>query len=173
MTLALKYPKSLLRERVSTFLDTVSEGHSRASNQRLVFAAPLLLYDDTETAVVREFLTQSAAVYLVNAAVRRAFTSTFVFGSGAVGQVLGLTWEILPALALLTVAVVVLLARRQWLLFLLAGCAWARVPLVFLTAPDTYFMYYLSPYTAGCILAAAGAVYCILRRKNKAERAAK
>ena len=173
VTLALKYPKSLLRERVSTFLDTVSEGHSRESNQRIVFAAPLLMYEDAGNALVQEFKTQSVAAYPPSMALRRTFTSALVFGKGIVGQLTKPTWEILPALAVLTAAVVVFAVRRQWMFFFLAGCAWARVPLVFLTAPDTYFMYYLSPYMAGYILAAAGIVYCILRRKNKAERAAK
>lgn len=36
----------------------------------------------------------------------------------------------------------------------------ARIPLVFLTAPDTYFLYYLTPFIAGYAVAAPG---CCMR----------
>lgn len=170
VTLALKYPKSVLRERLGVFLDTMSEGHSRESHQRIAFAAPLLMYEGEPTALTREFTAQSLAAYPLDQALRSSFTSALVFGKGAVGRAAGLCWEILPALILLAAAVVLLAVRRQWMLFLAAGCFLARVPLVFLTAPDTYFMYYLTPYTAGCILAVCAVVWAVLRHKEKTER---
>ena len=73
----------------------------------------------------------------------------------------------LPSFALLFAGAVVLLVRRKWMLFFAAGALAARVPLVFLTAPDTYFMYYLTPYIAGYALAAAGLLYAVLLHKKK------
>ena len=45
----------------------------------------------------------------------------------------------LPPFVLLFAAVIVLLVQRKWMLFFAAGTFFARIPLVFLTAPDTYF----------------------------------
>ena len=48
--------------------------------------------------------------------------------------------------AVFLAALAVLLVQRRWMLFFAAGTFFARIPLVFLTAPDTYFMYYLTPF---------------------------
>ena len=74
-------------------------------------------------------------------------------------------WIALPVLAL-----AVLLVQRRWMLFFAAGTFFARIPLVFLTAPDTYFMYYLTPFIAGYAVAAAAVLYVVLKRKLKSER---
>lgn len=87
------------------------------------------------------------------------------------GGLLAVTWLMLPSFGLLALAILVLLVRRKWMLFFAAGALAARIPLVFLTAPDTYFMYYLTPYMAGYAIAAAGLLYTILRwEKKKQER---
>ena len=66
-------------------------------------------------------------------------------------------------------ALAVLLVQRRWMLFFAAGTFFARIPLVFLTAPDTYFMYYLTPFIAGYAVAAAAVLYAVLKRKLKSE----
>ena len=80
------------------------------------------------------------------------------------------TWWMLPPFVLLFAAVIVLLVQRKWMLFFAAGTFFARIPLVFLTAPDTYFLYYLTPFIAGYAVAAAGVLYAVMRRKLKVER---
>ena len=81
------------------------------------------------------------------------------------GHTRGSRWIALPVLAL-----AVLLVQRRWMLFFAAGTFFARIPLVFLTAPDTYFMYYLTPFIAGYAVAAAAVLYTVLKRKLKSER---
>ena len=76
----------------------------------------------------------------------------------------------LPPLLLLFVEALVLAVRKKWFLFLVTGTLCLRVVLVFLTAPDSFFMYYLTPYIAGYAIAAAGVVYEVMRRKLKVER---
>ena len=78
--------------------------------------------------------------------------------------------ELLPPFVLLGLALAVLLVQRRWMLFFAAGTFFARIPLVFLTAPDTYFMYYLTPFIAGYAVAAAAVLYAVLKRKLKSER---
>ena len=72
--------------------------------------------------------------------------------------------------AVFLAALAVLLVQRRWMLLFAAGTFFARIPLVFLTAPDTYFMYYLTPFIAGYAVAAAAVLYAVLKRKLKSER---
>ena len=72
--------------------------------------------------------------------------------------------------AVFLAALAVLLVQRRWMLFFAAGTFFARIPLVFLTAPDTYFMYYLTPFIAGYAVTAAAVLYAVLKRKLKSER---
>ena len=71
---------------------------------------------------------------------------------------------------MLVLAQEVLLDQRRSIQFFAAGTFFARIPLVFLTAPDTYFMYYLTPFIAGYAVAAAAVLYAVLKRKLKSER---
>lgn len=76
----------------------------------------------------------------------------------------------LPPFVLLFAACLVLLVRRRWMLLFAAGTFFVRIPLVFLTAPDTYFLYYLTPFIAGYAITAAGIIYAVMKDKKKRER---
>ena len=63
--LALKYPGSLLRERLGVFLNTV-EQHRTESNQKLVFAVTVLVYTDPPESmreIQKDFLYTSIGPY--------------------------------------------------------------------------------------------------------------
>lgn len=167
--LALKYPGSLLRERLGVFLNTV-EQHRTESNQKLVFAVTVLVYTDPPESmreIQKAFLYTSIGPYPLNQQLREDFIMSLSYRTEFLGGVLAVTWLMLPSFALLAAAILVLLVRRKWMLFFAAGALAARIPLVFLTAPDTYFMYYLTPYMAGYMLAAAGLLYAVLLYKKK------
>ena len=165
--LALKYPKSLLRERMGVFYNTLRQRKTGMSNQKIVFSSSFLLYDAEPTkADQKEFFADSVAVQPLNKELRRAFIIKVANGDGIIDW----TWWMLPPFVLLFAAVIVLLVQRKWMLFFAAGTFFARIPLVFLTAPDTYFLYYLTPFIAGYAVAAAGVLYAVMRRKLKVER---
>ena len=169
--LALKYPGSLLRERLGVFLNTV-EQHRTESNQKLVFAVTVLVYTDPPESmreIQKDFLYTSIGPYPLNQQLREDFIMSLSYRTEFLGGVLAVTWLMLPSFALLAAAILVLLVRRKWMLFFAAGALAARIPLVFLTAPDTYFMYYLTPYMAGYMLAAAGLLYAVLLYKKKTQ----
>ena len=172
--LALKYPGSLLRERLGVFLNTVHQNQTD-SNQKIVFAATVLVYTDDPAAMrdnQKDFLYNSIGAWPVNQTLRQDFIMSLSYRTEFLGGLPAATWWMLPSFGLLAAAILVLLVRRRWMLFFAAGALAARIPLVFLTAPDTYFMYYLSPYMAGYILTAVAIVYAVLRRqKKKQERA--
>lgn len=165
--LALKYPKSLLRERMGVFYNTLRQRKTGMSNQKIVFSSSFLLYDAEPTkADQKEFFADSVAVQPLNKELRRAFIIKVANGDGIIDW----AWWMLPPFVLLFAAVIVLLVQRKWMLFFAAGTFFARIPLVFLTAPDTYFLYYLTPFIAGYAVAAAGVLYAVMRRKLKVER---
>ena len=110
----------------------------------------------------KSFLQDSAAVQPLNKELRRAFIVDMASSTDFAGGLIDLTWWMLPPF--------VLLVQRRWMLFFAAGTFFARIPLVFLTAPDTYFMYYLTPFIAGYAVAAAAVLYAVLKRKLKSER---
>ena len=63
-----------------------------------------------------------------------------------------IVYSTIPPSLVLAVAVLWFLWKRKWVY---AGCGALvalKVPLVFLTAPGTLFMYYYSPYLCGWIL---------------------
>ena len=171
--LALKYPGSLLRERLGVFLNTVEQQQTE-SNQKLVFAVTALVYTDPPESMrenQKDFLYNSIGAYPLNQQLREDFIMSLSYRTEFLGGLLAVTWLMLPSFGLLALAILVLLVRRKWMLFFAAGALAARIPLVFLTAPDTYFMYYLTPYMAGYVIAAAGLLYTILRwEKKKQER---
>lgn len=171
--LALKYPGSLLRERLGVFLNTV-EQQKTESNQKLVFATTVLVYTDPPESmreILKDFLYNSIGAYPLNQQLREDFIMNLSYRTEFLGGLLAVTWLMLPSFGLLALAILVLLVRRKWMLFFAAGALAARIPLVFLTAPDTYFMYYLTPYMAGYMIAAAGLLYgVLLYQKKKQER---
>lgn len=105
----------------------------------------------------------------LNKELRRAFIVDMASSTDFAGGLIDLTWWMLPPFVLLGLALAVLLVQRRWMLFL-PQARFLRIPLVFLTAPDTYFMYYLTPFIAGYAVAAAAVLYAVLKRKLKSER---
>lgn len=171
MKLALKYPKSMLRERAGVFYNTLSQRQNGQSNQKIAFASAFLLYEGEPTQDdQKSFLQDSAAVQPLNKELRRAFIVDMASSTDFAGGLIDLTWWMLPPFVLLGLALAVLLVQRRWMLLFAAGTFFARIPLVFLTAPDTYFMYYLTPFIAGYAVAAAAVLYAVLQRKLKSER---
>ena len=155
------------------FLNTV-EQQPTESNQKLVFAVTALVYTDPPEAMrdnQKDFLYNSIGAYPLNQQLREDFIMSLSYRTEFLGGLLAVTWLILPSFGLLAAAILVLLVRRKWMLFFAAGALAARIPLVFLTAPDTYFMYYLTPYIAGYAITAAGVLYgVLLYKKKKQER---
>lgn len=169
--LALKYPKSMLRERAGVFYNTLRQRQNGQSNQKIAFASAFLLYEGEPTQDdQKSFLQDSAAVQPLNKELRRAFIVDMASSTDFAGGLIDLTWWMLPPFVLLGLALAVLLVQRRWMLFFAAGTFFARIPLVFLTAPGTYFMYYLTPFIAGYAVAAAAVLYAVLKRKLKSER---
>ena len=157
--------------RAGVDYNTLRQRQNGESNQKIAFASSFLLYEGEPTQDdQKSFLQDSAAVQPLNKELRRAFIVNMASSTDFAGGLIDLTWWMLPPFVLLGLALAVLLVQRRWMLFFAAGTFFARIPLVFLTAPDTYFMYYLTPFIAGYAVAAAAVLYAVLKRKLKSER---
>lgn len=171
--LAIKYPKSLLRERMGVFNNTVRQRQNGQSNQKEVFASAFLLYKEApKQPEQKEFLQENLAVEPPNRQLREDFIIAMACSTDFAGGLIDWTWWMVPPFVLLFAACVVLLLRRRWMLLFAAGSLFAKIPLVFLTAPDTYFLYYLTPFIAGYAIGAAALLYAVWKYKAKRGRKA-
>ena len=151
--------------------NTLRQRQNGQSNQKIAFASAFLLYEGEPTQDdQKSFLQDSAAVQPLNKELRRAFIVDMASSTDFAGGLIDLTWWMLPPFVLLGLALAVLLVQRRWMLFFAAGTFFARIPLVFLTAPDTYFMYYLTPFIAVFAVAAAAVLFAALNRKLISDR---
>ena len=153
------------------FNNTLRQRQNGRSNQKIVFASSFLMYEgEPERDVLIEFLQDSAAVKPLNQELRKNFIINVALSGDFAGGLIDWTWWMLPPFVLLFAACLVLLVRRRWMLLFAAGTFFVRIPLVFLTAPDTYFLYYLTPFIAGYAVTAAGIIYAVMKDKRKRER---
>ena len=144
--LILRHPGVFLRERLETYLDstqllgriTDSEAPSPVINEELRYKVYSLL----ELRSFEDYYTTSTA-------------SSVVYSS------------ILPSVILAIAALVLLLKKK----LVYAGSAlmvFAKVPLVFLTAPGVLFMYYYSPYLCGWVFLFFAGVLGFAKKEGKA-----
>ena len=109
--LALKYPKSMLRERAGVFYNTLRQRQNGQSNQKIAFASAFLLYEGEPTQDdQKSFLQDSAAVQPLNKELRRAFIVDMASSTDFAGGLIDLTWWMLPPFVLLGLALAVLLS---------------------------------------------------------------
>lgn len=145
--LVLKYPLAFLRERGTMFWNTLGFNDSQYDpyNRTIRIFLP-------DTAESESWGDNGAAL---NVALREQ-TIRLLAGrnpDGSKNLFNHVFWNLLPPLLFVAAALVYGLLRRRWLLLYVALCNLCKVPLVFLTAPDTYFMYYMSVYLFGYVAA--------------------
>lgn len=76
-------------------------------------------------------------------------------------------WNLLIPLTLCTISVILLLINKKWTLSFIGLTILGRVPLVFITSPDSFFMYYLPVYLMGYIFSIVTIVYLIRNAKKE------
>lgn len=137
--LILQYPVTFLKERWNMFWDTSGVNDSQL--------------DHAQSADVFKPGTEANGFWkdngkALNISVRE-WTIRLLIGLNADGSknvFNHVVWNLLPPLLLGVIIFVYTLLRRKWLLLYVTLCNLAKVPLLFLTAPARYFMYYLSVY---------------------------
>lgn len=145
--LILQHPGAFLRERGGMFWDTMGCNDEQ--------------YDPYERTIrifepgTEEYEQWGGNGRALNVPLR-AQTIRLLTGRGADGNktiMNHLFWNLLPPILFAAATLGHGLRNRKWLLFYGALCNLAKIPLIFLTAPDSYFMYYLSVYLFGYLVA--------------------
>ena len=127
--LALKYPKSMLRERAGVFYNTLRQRQNGQSNQKIAFASAFLLYEgeptqDDQKSFFAGQRRRAAAEQGIAPGVIVDMASSTDFAGGLID----LTWWMLPPFVLLGLALAVLLVQRRWMLFFAAGTFFCTHP---------------------------------------------
>ena len=108
-------------ERLGVFLNTVHQNQTE-SNQKIVFAATVLVYTDDPAAMrdnQKDFLYNSIGAWPVNQTLRQDFIMSLSYRTEFLGGLPAATWWMLPSFGLLAAAILVLLVRR-------GGCSFSR-----------------------------------------------
>jgi len=145
--LILRHPKVFLKERLDTYLQSTS-----------------LLGRITDVEPPSEAIHAELRKKVYSILELRSFEDYFTQGIGATV----VYSSVLPSI-FLALGSVLLLLKKQ---FVYAGSAlmvFAKVPLVFLTAPGTLFMYYYSPYLCGWIFLIFAAILLFVQKGSKKE----
>ena len=76
-------------------------------------------------------------------------------------------WNFFIPFTLILICLIYKLIKKDWFMVMLILTVIARIPIVFVTAPAPYFMYYLSAYLCTYILSAIVIFEIIINLKNK------
>ena len=159
--LIIKYPLIFLEERWETFCD---------SSDLLENTTELFTKDGVANyEVFREYPLSNPISNELRTGVIKILELRDAHNYHAKLRVTDFVYSAIPAIIILVVTSVVLLAKRKWTSLVLVLTVLAKVPLVFLTAPSRLFMYYYSVYLFGyCVLFYL--VYTMCARRNSVKR---
>lgn len=160
--LILRYPGVFLHERWSTLLAS----HDHVSDTANLYPIP----GDPEAGTPLDagilFINDPYGNAPISAALRKTVLC-MLEGRRLHGDERDATWvrpvfySVLPPLLLLMAELVIALCLRRWRVALLLALPLCKAPLIFLTAPGTYFLYYYPLYVLGYLSAAGfAAILC-------------
>ena len=151
--LCVRHPKAVAKERIKVFIDT-SAIHGR-TNPTNVTGAYYLFDPDEQNDNQREFVSWNA---VFNRPLSEGLRQRFILFLGALREDFSerityrLVWDIIIPICVIVIAWIYLLVKRKWKLFIAMSAVVLRLPILFLTAPATWIMYYLSFYLIGYIV---------------------
>lgn len=164
LQLAVRHPIPVLQERWNLFLDTMH--YNIFSGQKVVFVTSGELYEKP-VEELRDFQRK----YLenlpplggpFNVQLRRQVINVLLNWKVTSNPVVSLSWNMAPFLGVLVVLQVAFAVRRKWGLFWINAGGILHIAVVFVSAPTSYFMYYLAPYMQGALSAGALLLWLIL-----------
>ena len=142
--LIIRYPMIFLQERWQTFL---------ASTDLLENTTELFTNDEVENYVnFRKYLLNRPISDKMRTAVIKTLEIRKSSNYEEKYPVTDWVYSPLPSILILLIACVIALAKKKRIPLVILFAAFARVPLVFLTAPSRLFMYYYSVYLIGYVL---------------------
>lgn len=167
LQLSLRYPKIVLYERLDVLFNTFNVyGETAVTN----IGNTIYLFQDINEPKGEpyDFFLNSSFIANrpINTEIRESFINYLGCGIGESGSELyRIVWNPLFACITLIVCWVVLAVKRKWKYWLICSAVVVKIPIVFLTQPAPWTMYWLSFYLLGTLLAVYGVYYLILRKK--------
>lgn len=165
VALVLRHPDAVLAERWDLFANTIE--YTIYSGQKSVFVTSSELYDkpwEELRNIQQNFFTDMPALANpINKELRTHVIHTLLDWKVPTNRLVSLSWKMLPPFAVLIVLLPVLALWKKWFLFWVDAACVAHIGTVFLSAPTSYFMYYLAPYMAGAAAAGTVLLYLVLR----------
>lgn len=138
-------PYEFLKSRFYTFMSTNSFGAVRSLPSG-VFGSP----SPQDVEKVEKFNKENKLTQPINIEVKKHLTSLLLPPLNPhTLSISHLIWNIIPITIGLVGLFIVALLRRKVMLAIVVVFILTRVPLIFLTAPANYFMYYLPVYISG------------------------
>ena len=163
--LCMRHPKAVIKERVKVFIDT-SAIHGR-TNPTNVVGAYYLFDPEEQNDNQKEFTEWDAPL---NRPVSSGLRQRFLLFLGCLNEDFSelityrLVWDIIVPILVIIAVWVYLLIKKKGMLFTALAAVALRIPVLFLTAPATWTMYYLSFYLIGYVLLAA---VLVMKANNK------
>ncbi len=148
--LCIRHPKAVIKERLKVFIDT-SAIHGR-TNPTNVAGAYYLFDPDEQNENQAEFVSWNAPL---NRPLSEGLRQRFILFLGCLNQDFSelityrLVWDTIIPLIILIAAWFYLLIKKRWKMLIAMSSVVGRIPILFLTAPATWTMYYLSFYLLG------------------------
>ena len=151
--LCIRHPKAVAKERIKVFVDT-SAIHGR-TNPTNVVGTYYLFDPEEQNDNQREFVSWNAPL---NRPVSEGLRQRFLLLLGALRSDFSemityrLVWDTIIPIGAVIVFWIYLLIKRRWKAFIAVSAVALRLPILFLTAPATWTMYYLSFYLTGYLI---------------------
>lgn len=169
LKLALKYPGTIIKERVITFVHAVGIfGKDKMVTN--VDAAARLFWETNQDQKAQAFQN---ADWIANKPIFPKLRENLIYflgqrtASGGELPSYRLIWNAIIPIVALTVVWLYWLLKRQWMLVAAGIPVLAKIPIIILTEPAEWFMYFLSTYLLGYVLIVYGLQYVFIRRKRK------
>ena len=168
LELCRRHPKAVAKERIKVFVDTSAiHGRTNPTNVTVTY----YLFDPAEQNINQQDFVSWDAPF--NRPVSESLRQSLILFLGALREdfsempIYRLVWDTIIPLGILIVLWFYLLIKKELKLLLGLSAVVFRIPIVFLTAPATWTMYYLSFYLIGYIALMWILQYVVGSKKRK------
>ena len=149
--LLLKYPAEVMKERLSLFLQTSGfkkDANVHVDNTRIIYTRPTNF-------AMKEFRTKYATAKPISLEIRNNAINMLegwnlnCYDNCETNIIFNIFYNVVPSMIVVFAACIISLIKRKWISFLTFGIILLKAVAIMLTAPDTFFMYYLPIYLVG------------------------
>lgn len=171
--LALRHPDTVIKAMWEMFVKSGSGfGENSEQTTRSMFPGTIKIYKFGENAWSRwNSVTSRVEKYKkpLNLELRETVIR-FLCGSNSENKLTiihNIFWNLFIPFILILFSLIYKLIKKEWFMVFLILAVIARIPIIFLTAPAPYFMYYLSTYLCSYVISIIVIFECVMNLKNK------